>query len=178
MNTELIQEAIPCLNIQGVYLRNAQLQQVDGFDPMLSQDELLVQFRATARRVNHVEIKVADSGESQRLFKVDFECGLRLAEPARIQGDDPASGTVVEITATFVAEYLVKPGSDPSKAALEAFAGTNVGYHVWPYWREYLQSTCARAGLPVIALPMYTVPKEHQAAPKKMAKRSKKTDKV
>jgi len=42
--------------------------------------------------------------------------------------------------------------------ALDEFARYNVGYHVWPYWREYVQGTCARLGIPPVPVPMYRIP--------------------
>lgn len=165
MNEELIQQAIQCLSIQNVTLRQARLDLVDAFDPALAPRDLLVQYRAAAKRAHQVEFQI-ENGTPQRHFQVEFECGLRLADAALIRDDDPATGQVAEIQALFLADYLIKPDSTPDKASLDAFASVNVGYHVWPYWREYLQSTCARAGLPLIALPMYTVPKANQAGKK------------
>lgn len=165
MNEELIQQAIQCLSIQNVTLRQARLDLVDAFDPALAPRDLLVQYRAAAKRAHQVEFQI-ENGPPQRHFQVEFECGLRLADAALIRDDDPATGQVAEIQALFLADYLIRPDSKPEKTALDAFASVNVGYHVWPYWREYLQSTCARAGLPLIALPMYTMPKANQAAKK------------
>ncbi|CAK0768225.1 putative Preprotein translocase subunit SecB [Gammaproteobacteria bacterium] len=170
MNEELLQEAIQSLVIQGISLRQTRLELADGFDPALPSIELLVQFRASAKRAQMMEYQI--EGEPvQHHFKVEFECGLRLAATALIRDEDPSTGQVAEIQVLFQADYLIKPGSTPSKAALDTFASVNVGYHVWPYWREYLQSTCARAGLPLIPLPMYTVPKEYQATKKPSRRR-------
>lgn len=174
MNQTLLQQAIQCLAIQNVSLRQARLDLAEGFDPALASGDLLVQFRATAKHVREVEYQ-SEGGSTQRHFQVDFECGLRLADPALIQDGQPDTGHMAEIQALFRADYLIKPESQPDKAALDAFASVNVGYHVWPYWREYLQSNCSRVGLPLIALPMYTVPQQHQAA-KKAPRRKKAGD--
>lgn len=175
MSTTALQEAIENLSVTGVYLRSATLWQHDDFDLRLTNKDLLVQSRAGSTVMHDIEAMDEISGKPYRLFKVQFDCGLRLADPDRIKDDDPGTGLVIEIQATFVAEYKVTDGSDLSREAKEAFAQANAGYHVWPYWREYVQSTCARVGLPVIAVPMYRVPKENQRQDKPKRNRKKTT---
>lgn len=180
MNAELIQQAIPCLAVQGVYLREAHFTQPDEFDATLSQElDFTAQHRAAPESMQLVEIVDSDSDAKHNLMNVRFSCGLRLINPKRIKDNDPGTGMVAEITATFVAQYLILPKTKPSKEALDAFAKSNAGYHIWPYWREHAQSICTKSGLPVVAIPMYRVPKENQA--KKASptrKRVKASDKV
>jgi hypothetical protein len=177
MTMSLIQDAIANLAVQGVFLRTATIWQRDDFDIRLTDIDLLVQTRAGTTVLNQIELKDEDTGEISHLFKAQFACGLRLADPSLVTGDDPSTGLVIDIQATFVAEYAIKSGAEISREALDAFSKANVGYHVWPYWREYVQSTCSRLSLPVIAIPMYTVPKSNQAQPAKAPpKRRKKTE--
>lgn len=162
MSTNLIDEAIENLGVQGVFLRSATIKQHDDFDPRLGDKDLIVQTRAGTTLLNDLAVQDDKTGETHLLFKVHFNCGLRLSDPGLMQGDDPASGVVVEISATFVAEYLVKLGACISDEAKAAFSKQNVGYHVWPYWREYVQSSCGRLGLPIVTVPMYRVSKANQ----------------
>jgi hypothetical protein len=73
-----------------------------------------------------------------------------------IAGDE----VYVEITTEFCAQYDLSGTVDENalRPALEEFSRYNVGYHVWPYWREYVQSVCARIGIPPIPVPMYRLP--------------------
>jgi len=163
MTAALIQEAIKCLAVQGVYLRESRFTQEPDFDPTIPRTfELTAQYRARAEAMHLVEIEDAENGAKQTLMNVHFSCGLRLIEADLVKKANSEMGVAAEIMATFVAQYLVMPDSCPRKEALDAFAMNNAGYHVWPYWREYAQSVCTRAGLPVVAIPMFTLPKESQ----------------
>lgn len=185
MSAELIQEAIKGLAVQGVFLRESRFTQAPDFDPTVPKAlEITAQYRARAESMRLIEMEDPESGAKQTLMNVHFSCGLRLIEPGQGKKIDSEIGVAAEITATFVAQYLVAPDNPPRREALDAFAQNNAGYHVWPYWREYAQSVCTRAGLPVIAIPMYTLPKENQLTkPKpemaegkaKPSKRQKKT---
>lgn len=59
------------------------------------------------------------------------------------------------IEATYAAEY--RADSNPGPEALKAFALRNASFHVWPYWREFLASQCARMNLPKVNLPLQAV---------------------
>ena len=62
---------------------------------------------------------------------------------------------IAELAVRFQAEYLVtSPDPIPEEAQRE-FAIHNVLYHVWPYWREYANSTFSRAGFPGVMIPMF-----------------------
>jgi hypothetical protein len=165
MSINPIDQAIENLAVQGIFLRSTTIKQHEDFDPRLGDKELLVQTRAGTTLLNDLEVLDDKTGEKHQLFKVHFNCGLRLSDPGLVQGEDPASGVVVEISATFVAEYLVKPGAYISDDAKDAFSKQNVGYHVWPYWREYVQSSCGRLGLPIVNVPLYRVSKANQKKP-------------
>lgn len=177
MSAALIQEAIKGLAVQGVFLRESRFTQAPDFDPTVPQAlEITAQYRAGAEAMRLVEMEDPESGAKQTLMNVHFSCGLRLIETGQAKKTKSEIGVAAEIVATFVAQYLVTPDNPPRREALDAFAQNNAGYHVWPYWREYAQSICTRAGLPVIAIPMYTLPKENQltqSKPEKTAGKSK-----
>lgn len=58
---------------------------------------------------------------------------------------------LARIEATMVGEYHTP--EDPGKEALDVFAAGNAGYHVWPFWREYLVSQSERMRLPRAFVP-------------------------
>lgn len=177
MSAELIHEAAKNLSIQAVYLRESKFTQIEDFDPtLLSEFDLSAQYRSGAFAKHLATIQDAD-GSEQLLMNVRFSCELRLIDVTRMVDEKPETGIVAEIGAVFVAQYLIKEGSNPRTEALDAFSKMNAGYHVWPYWREYAQSVCTRAGLPIVMIPMFTLPKENQLEqPKEMPpKEQKKT---
>ena len=74
------------------------------------------------------------------------------------KADDSASGVdVFRIESVFHLRYTLSGDEVPNESQLEAFAKLNGIYNVWPYWREYVQSSSARMGLPPVVLPVLTV---------------------
>ena len=69
-----------------------------------------------------------------------------------------AAGDLLRVTAEFILDYRVDESLTgiPDEAAT-AFGKMNGIHNIWPYWREYVQSTSMRAGFPPIAIPLMTV---------------------
>ena len=44
-----------------------------------------------------------------------------------------------------------------NEGALELFAQANGTFNLWPYWREFVQSTSTRMGLPALTVPSYRI---------------------
>lgn len=61
------------------------------------------------------------------------------------------------IAATFIAEYEMAEGFNPSSEDLNSFLHANAVFNCWPYWREYVHSTAARMNLPPLTLPFFRV---------------------
>jgi preprotein translocase subunit SecB len=70
-----------------------------------------------------------------------------------------SSKSVAEITlsATFELMYHLPDSAEPSRTGIAAFAHTNAMLNSFPYWREYVQSTVARMGLPPLVLPLFRI---------------------
>ena len=73
------------------------------------------------------------------------------------QDSDPQDTTRrgVKFTAAFDARYDIAH-DDFDEEEIKAFARTSAIFQTWPYWREYMPSMCARAGLsyPAITKPL------------------------
>jgi hypothetical protein len=59
---------------------------------------------------------------------------------------------VIEIAASFLLRYKGTLPSSPD--LLDMFKQTTLFMNAWPYFREYLQSTVVRCGLPSFTLPL------------------------
>jgi hypothetical protein len=164
MNNELINNAAQALSIQGVFLRDSGVRVKADFVPQFVPAELPLLPQYKAGPTGEFNLITAGHDESTH-FKVvvfDFAAGIRLVDQRQLKdmADNPDivnEALYVEITATFSAHYRLKAGVDES-SMVEAFAEFgrhNVGYHVWPYWREFVQNICARIGIPAIPVPMY-----------------------
>lgn len=62
---------------------------------------------------------------------------------------------MVDLSATFLATYRLEGAGAYPRDALQHFAELNGTYHVWPYWRELVQSLAGRAGLPSVVVPVF-----------------------
>lgn len=80
---------------------------------------------------------------------------------------DEANGEeLLRIEAQFVLHYRLPSLEGLKKANFAAFGELNGIYNAWPYWREFVQSTTVRMGLPPLTVPVYRPLK----APKQSAK--------
>lgn len=75
----------------------------------------------------------------------------------KVNGLDKAS--IAKIACKIRLSYDVKEakpgeGVEMTEGLVSAFARTNGIYNAFPYFREYLQSTCPRLGLPPILAPL------------------------
>ena len=161
MTSERLDRAIESLAVLDVFVRETSAWLAKGFDPKRHTGTPGVQVRHEAG--SRIDILDGDEGEQIAVFPVST--GVRLTERDNASAGDGESGSpriLAELTATFVAEYRITTSSPPEHEALEEFAQMNVLYHVWPYWREYVQSMCGRLRLPEIMLPMFRLPEGHR----------------
>lgn len=73
-------------------------------------------------------------------------------------GDDPSPGDpIAEFHLLYELHYTVESaGAFPDEVLLE-FGAVNGVFNVWPYWREYIQTTAARMQLPPLIIPVFRV---------------------
>ena len=117
---------------------------------------------------SHVKREIADDSEIPQ--GVELRYGLRVMphhfdpETKRLdvlvafvldgKSDDEDRRSVFRIQAAFSLEYTIMGESLPADEQLSAFAKVNGTYNTWPYWREYVQTTAVRMGLPTVVLPV------------------------
>jgi hypothetical protein len=68
-----------------------------------------------------------------------------------------ALSTAVVISARFVAVYTLRDSASMSAEQIDVFGRVNSIYNCWPYWREFVQASTVRMGLPSLVLPLLTV---------------------
>jgi hypothetical protein len=171
MDKALIASAVDCLKIRLVALRDSKLLMHPEFDP-LAGGNWLIQHRIALKKVESGDRTEAGRQQAIKYVRGYIESGVRLAAPPAVpsSADDGAAQNrqpfvAAELVATFIADYECNEvGKMPTNDAVREFLQHNAVFHVWPYWREYVQSTFARAQLPQITLPMLTVKPE--SAPK------------
>jgi hypothetical protein len=67
-----------------------------------------------------------------------------------------SAGDFLQIEAEFLLDYSLNKEIPVSEEIASAFGKMNGIYNAWPYWREYVQSVSARAGMPPLAIPLMT----------------------
>lgn len=77
--------------------------------------------------------------------------------------DESKEKPPVMVSATFGLLYAIEDVGSVSEEELNAFGEVNGIFNAWPYWRELLQSTLSRMGLPSITLPIYRILPEEQS---------------
>jgi len=84
---------------------------------------------------------------------------------------------VIVIDASFVLSYKIDSFEGLTQEAFEQFANFNGIYNAWPYWREFVQNTVVRMGLPSLSIPVFRIvePQKGKRVKKKVrSKRAKK----
>ena len=102
--------------------------------------------------INFRAFPVRNKTESEK-FGVLVQFTLIAADPTA--PSDPATQPFLSIRAVFLAEYTLRSMEGITPEHLSVFAQRNSVFNVWPYWREFVQSTLARMGIPPISIPVY-----------------------
>jgi len=153
MDNSLLMRAAKNLIPLGVFLRETSLHVQEDFNRhSCHETELDVLFKSSPGS-KYKALLSEDEDEGVILFQ--FEAGVRLVDPLIDESSDEF--LKVEILATFEAEYQLVSIDDFNEDGMSHFLNRNVPHHVWPYWREFVQSTCARIGIPEIVIPFRIV---------------------
>jgi hypothetical protein len=148
------------LNIMSVNLQSSEV--------CLSENILASEFsvKGLVKQIYRNVISVIEleaGNDEKKWFEYHFiyAVGMRFIEPqddaddlVENEGED-SSAIILEIKGKFKAIYLSFDQLDSDK--IKAFSSDNVGYHVWPYWREFVQSTCNRLAIETVSVPTYIV---------------------
>jgi len=78
-------------------------------------------------------------------------------EMAARQSKDDSSPLVVGISLNLALTYACESVGEFSPEALNDFGRLNGVYNAWPYWREFLQSSTVRMGLPPLIAPPFRI---------------------
>ncbi len=153
-----LKSAQKSLCIQAVNLKESKIHIKDEIDiENIDRKKTSIQSFRGVDRIKVISSVIPESEEEIQDYRFIYAVGVRLIfsserEESTKDGYEP----ILEIVGVFEARYLSKAKLDEDE--LGAFSNDNVGYHVWPYWREYVQSTCARIGFsPAFEVPVYIV---------------------
>jgi hypothetical protein len=126
------------VEIETVFLSESRTRR--GPDTMFEGDELSVNIKVS-------NIKFGTQESARILIMPSFELTVTK------EGEEE-SAPALSIEASFVLVYVLASVKEFDKSAIRAFAATNGVLNAWSYWREFVQNTTARMGLPPIAVPL------------------------
>jgi len=64
---------------------------------------------------------------------------------------------VIFIDTSFLLAYKIENFEGLTQKGFEQFASLNGIYNAWPYWREFVQNTVTRMGLPSLSIPVFRI---------------------
>jgi len=147
----LLESAQKSLKIRSVVLRSSLVNINEDIEPSeLSKVNCTTQNYRGVSRVQ--EAKYEDEKREWWEYSFYYSVGVRL-----IKEEDDVS-PLVEIKAVFSAVYFADNAL--TEEQIKAFSLNNAGYHVWPYWRELMQSSCTRLQIEPIEAPLYFCPRK------------------
>ncbi|MGD0013177.1 MAG: hypothetical protein ABSD56_01945 [Bryobacteraceae bacterium] len=120
-----------------------------------------------------VKSRTVEAPKGKLRVEVDFRiAGEMVAQPA--ESKKPAQReTVISLECTYAVDYELREGFEPSAELVKAFKDGNVIFNCWPYFREYLQESVQRMGLPPLTVPFLRVQPKPPKATKKDAEKPK-----
>jgi preprotein translocase subunit SecB len=128
------------VQIQGVLLIESSVKR--GADTSIGQAEFRV-------NINISNVQYGADRANGKLFVVPTFT-LKAERVTESEGT-----LILSIDASFALHYSIQSIGDFEDESIKAFALTNGVFNAWPYWREYVQSTAARMGLPPIVIPVF-----------------------
>jgi len=82
--------------------------------------------------------------------------------------------TSLAIEADFLLVYSIDDLEGIKEENIKAFGEANGIYNAWPYWREFVQNTIARMGLPQLTIPVFRITSSPKKKKNKPASRPRK----
>lgn len=138
-----------CLSIQAVRLQSSQINIKDDTRAENIGENMgsIYGFHGVSR----VAQRTATANDEKQIWIYDFYYKVGV----KVTAKDDSDVEVVEIKSTYCVDYF--SNEELTSDEIDGFSKDNVGYHVWPYWREYVQSTLSRMDLPakLIRVPFY-----------------------
>ena len=163
-----LENAQKCLRIRDVVLRESTIVVRDDIDLIQFDLESAGEqsFKSTGK-IEEIEASIPSevgSVLSVWVYKFRLSTGIRVVpenEFDEVSNNDyePA----IKIMATFESRYVSEQQLTGDE--LKAFSEDNVAFNVWPFWREYVQSTCSRLGMQTpLSVPLYRLVKENNSS--------------
>lgn len=131
-------------HLQSINMRSLHVDLLS--DPSAEAREVALE---NQHRVEH--FFTPETTESPAFLRVRIHFNLLVRDVERAE-------ELFRLGVVFDAEYALNRNMPPGVAeSLNAFSATNAVLNVWPYYREVVQSTTWRMGLPPFPLPLFRI---------------------
>ena len=154
MSKQALISAVNKMEINDISLATCNVYKKDGFVPIFNKDVLNIQFMNMLTGYSLGDIN--NNKDYVNAIVYHYMAGFRalpkdLPEDISSNDDLLKDHVWVEVKADFNAIYFVK--EELTEEEINAFGASNVGFNVWPYWREYASSISSRMRLPNFIIP-------------------------
>jgi hypothetical protein len=124
--------------------------------PVITEPGIETEFRVLGTRGHLVE----DSSivaEVHLLFRLIGSPTPGQEIPSNFLHPNTGKVIVAYVTATFMITYTLDAGESLGDSDVQGFCRVNGVHTAWPFWREFITSSIARAGLHNVPIPPFIV---------------------
>lgn len=151
-------KALPPFLLRLIYIRKSNCSLDASFDPLLPNQQLIGFNKVDEGHIKSQEIideKLSGGGGKIKscVFSTKFHFGYKLNTGEVLEEAD----FVAQISAEIAVDYQITTENFPDQDQLNQWATSNCLFHVWPYWREFCQSSQQRMNLPITMIPMLDI---------------------
>lgn len=159
--TEKTDKAVKELTIQSVQQKGFEVVTRDDYDHEEFKESLF-KYAQAYRKVSKIQEFVHQEEAQDKtvfVYKFYYSLGLRFLDGSDVASDEEKVKEdlkpLLEFKSNYCAQYISKEKIESDQCS--DFAQQYVPFHVWPYWREFVQTSCARIGVQPFNLPPYRV---------------------
>ncbi|MCU7836549.1 MAG: hypothetical protein KZQ83_15030 [gamma proteobacterium symbiont of Taylorina sp.] len=154
MSDQLLISAVKKLEIDDISLASCNVCKKDDFVPTFNKDVLNIQF--INMLTGHSLGDINNNDDYVNVIIYHYMAGFRalpkdLPEDIASNEESLKKRILVEVKAEFNAIYFMK--EELTEEEINVFGASNVGFNVWPYWREFASSISTRMRLPNFIIP-------------------------
>jgi hypothetical protein len=117
-----------------------------------------------------ISLKLSAKSDGQKVS--DTELNLHFDFRLIGTGAPSSEDKVIDVSLKLIAIYSIPRDQMIGPGEIKAFAGTNGLLNTWPYFREFIQSITARAGMPPLTVPLFRIHHKPLSSPTKPLKAS------
>ncbi len=141
--TELSNEILSRVALEGIYLFESEIKRLS---------------KAPQIKIEKIDIKIDIKFNYFKTNELISFFNLTFFIQQTVEGNKEEIEDVMSFSATFTAKYKIAGEEMFEKDQIMTFLESAGMLHVWPYWREWVQSMTARAGFPGITIPLFKQP--------------------